>query len=105
VRHPEKCLVRDAPLDDVNATQQPLREMRTYNGSMSFAWRHGLLASGVGEPPRLWCEHRTRVLVTATHLEVIFALDELPIEIRLAGLDRDPRWGPAAGRFIELRFE
>ncbi len=46
-----------------------------------------------------------RVRVTATHLDLFFNLAELPIEIRLAGLDRDPGWVPAAGRFITFHYE
>jgi hypothetical protein len=50
-------------------------------------------------------KQRARVLVTPSHVDVIMALAELPIEIRLAGLDRDPGWVPAAGRFIAFHFE
>jgi len=50
-------------------------------------------------------EHHARVVVTATHLDVFFSLDEHPIEIRLAGLDRDPGWVPAAGRYITFHYE
>lgn len=49
--------------------------------------------------------HRARVVVTATHLDVTLALAELPCAIRLAGLDRDPGWVPAAGRFVAFHFE
>ncbi len=51
------------------------------------------------------CRHRARVTLTATHIDVFFSLSELPIEIRLSGLDRDPGWVPAAGRFIAFHFE
>jgi hypothetical protein len=37
-------------------------------------------------------------------MHINFALAELPIEIRIAGLDRDPGWVPAAGRFIAFHF-
>ena len=47
---------------------------------------------------------RARVSVTATHLEIHMALTDLPIQIRLAGLDRDPGWVPAAGRFISFQY-
>ena len=33
-----------------------------------------------------------------------FGLRELPIEVRLSGLDRDPGWVPAAGRFVAFHF-
>ena len=47
---------------------------------------------------RLLLAQSARVLVTATRLDVFFALDEHPVQIRLSGLDRDPGWVPAAGR-------
>ena len=46
-----------------------------------------------------------RVEVTAAQVDVIFALAELPIAVRLAGLDRNPGWVPAAGRAISFHFE
>ncbi len=46
-----------------------------------------------------------RVEVTPARLDVFFSLAELPIEIRLAGLDRDPGWVPAAGRAIAFHFD
>jgi hypothetical protein len=51
------------------------------------------------------CRHRARVTATATHVDVHLSLADLPIAIRLAGLDRDPGWVPAAGRFIAFHFD
>ena len=48
--------------------------------------------------------HPAEVLVTPTHVDVRLSLAELPLEIRLAGLDRDPGWIPAAGRFLAFHF-
>jgi hypothetical protein len=53
----------------------------------------------------LVCRCGGRVAVTASHVDVHFPLAELPIVIRLAGLDRDPGWIPAAGRFVAFHFE
>jgi hypothetical protein len=50
------------------------------------------------------CAHRARVLVTATHVDVMLSLADLPITIRLAGLDRNPGWIPAAGRYVTFHF-
>lgn len=44
------------------------------------------------------------IRVDPQHVEVSFALDAHPLAIRLAGLDRDPGWIPAAGRSIGFRF-
>ena len=49
-------------------------------------------------------EHPARVRLTDTHLDVFLSLDELPIAIRIARLDRDPGWIPAAGRHIRFHF-
>jgi hypothetical protein len=38
-------------------------------------------------------------------LDLVFSLNELPIAVRLAGLDRNPGWVPAAGRDIRFHFE
>ncbi|HET6980072.1 MAG TPA: hypothetical protein VFI24_27310 [Pyrinomonadaceae bacterium] len=57
------------------------------------------------DPGRLLCEHHARVCVTPTHVDVFMSLNELPIEIRFSGLDRDCGWVPAAGRFINFHFE
>ena len=51
------------------------------------------------------CAHPARILATATRLTVFLSLEHLPIAIRLSGLDRDPGWVPAAGRFIAFHFD
>ncbi|HEV2801607.1 MAG TPA: hypothetical protein VGW12_13970 [Pyrinomonadaceae bacterium] len=53
----------------------------------------------------LLCERHARVFVTATHIDVLMRLAELPFEVRLSGLDRDPGWIPAAGRIVAFHFE
>lgn len=57
------------------------------------------------DPAPLLCQQRAKVGVTATHVDVVFALEQLPIQIRFARLDRDPGWVPAAGKFIAFHFE
>ncbi len=46
-----------------------------------------------------------RVEAGATRLDIYLSLDDLPIEVRLAGLDRDPGWVPAAGRFVAFHYQ
>jgi hypothetical protein len=55
--------------------------------------------------PALLLTHAARVHVTDTHVDVVLLLDALPIKVRFAGLDRDPGWVPAAGRFLAFHFE
>jgi hypothetical protein len=45
------------------------------------------------------------VRVTPARVDVTFALDDLPVAVRVAGLDRSPGWIPAAGRQLEFQFE
>jgi hypothetical protein len=44
------------------------------------------------------------ISVTETHFDITFGLADLPIEVRLAGIDRDPGWIPAAGKFVYFHF-
>jgi hypothetical protein len=46
-----------------------------------------------------------RVWATPTRVDVSFALAELPVAVRLSGLDRDPGWLPAAGRSLRFHFD
>jgi hypothetical protein len=49
-------------------------------------------------------ERRAKITVTATHFDVTFSLADLPIKVRLSGLDRNPGWIPAAGKFVSFHF-
>lgn len=62
------------------------------------------LGKGDEELPNLFTLP-ARILVSATRFDAYFSLDGLPIEIRLSGLDRDPGWVPAAGKFIGFHYE
>ena len=65
------------------------------------------LALGAADPalvPALVCRHPARVHCSATALDLHLSLDELPIELRIAGLDRDPGWIPAADRSVAFHF-
>jgi hypothetical protein len=44
------------------------------------------------------------VATSDTHVDVTFSLEHHPLEIRVAGLDRDPGWIPAAGRSLRFHF-
>jgi hypothetical protein len=46
-----------------------------------------------------------RVHTLAAHVDIHFDLADLPLQVRFAGLDRDPGWVPAAGRFIAFYFD
>jgi hypothetical protein len=66
------------------------------------------LALGPGpdvDVPAFVCRHSGEIEATAGAVDVHLALHELPLEIRIAGLDRDPGWIPAAGRAVRFHFD
>jgi hypothetical protein len=64
------------------------------------------LALGVSaaELPRYFKQH-ARIVISAVNFDAYFALADLPIEIRLSGLDRNPGWVPAAGRTVRFHYD
>jgi len=64
------------------------------------------LALGVSgdDLPRYFTQ-RARLVVSTLTFDAYFALADLPIEIRLSGLDRDPGWVPAAGRTVRFHYD
>ncbi|HEY0006841.1 MAG TPA: hypothetical protein VGB17_18825 [Pyrinomonadaceae bacterium] len=57
------------------------------------------------DPARMLCVEPASLSASATHLDLFFSLAEHPLAIRLAGLDRNPGWVPAAARFITFHYE
>lgn len=132
--HPAKFLVLDVPLEG-DAEEQLARELELYAGAFDgtpqraarayklrgrdtnarwverlHAFVRARLRRALGivdarRAARLLCERHASVFVTTTHLDIVMRLAELPFEVRVAGLDRDPGWVPAAGRFIAFHFE
>jgi hypothetical protein len=46
-----------------------------------------------------------RLYLTRTHVDVVFRLDQIRLELRAAGIDRDPGWVPGLGRVVAFHFE
>ena len=63
------------------------------------------LAVEEGDAISLLLHRRCRIELTDGRLDALFSLQDHPIEIRLAGLDRNPGWVPAAGRYIEFHYD
>jgi hypothetical protein len=61
-------------------------------------------ADDPGTVPDRVCRHAAHIYMSATEVEVHLSLDDLPLELRIAGLDRDPGWVPAAGRSLRFHF-
>jgi len=51
------------------------------------------------------CVTPARVVIGRTRLDVFFSLASHPIGLRIAGIDRDPGWVPAAGRVITFHYD
>lgn len=96
-------------LADLAGREDSLEPMQPWLTELMPSVRRRLRAAlGLDEtidPGPLLIAHSGRVRVTETHIDVFLLLAELPIAIRFAGLDRDPGWVPAAGRFIAFHFE
>ena len=52
----------------------------------------------------LLCRQPASVRCDMTTLQVRLPLATLPLPVRIAGLDRDPGWIPAAGRALQFQF-
>jgi hypothetical protein len=50
-------------------------------------------------------QHRGRLYVSPTHLDVVLELDEISVPVRLAGLDVNPGWLATFGRVVAFYFE
>jgi hypothetical protein len=62
-------------------------------------------AIGRDDAAEMLCRIPGRVTCTSTRVDVFYSLESYPIEIRLAGLDRDPGWIPAAGHYVAYHFQ
>jgi hypothetical protein len=133
VRHPAGFVLLDVPRAPGDAARQLQTELAAYPslaiGKARRATAHGpprgpldrwlgwltpYIAARLGralglvdgqKPAHLLCEHSARVYVTPSHLDVVLSLADLPIQVRLSGLDRDPGWIPAAGRIVAFHFD
>jgi hypothetical protein len=46
-----------------------------------------------------------RVVITRTHMTIVFALESVRLDVRKAGLDLDPGWLPRLGRVVRFAYE
>jgi hypothetical protein len=90
---------------DLEAVGEPVNRLQRCVGWMASYFRARLLrALGRDDAVALLCDRPAHVVFTLTHVDVTFSLDHHPIEIRMSGLDRDPGWIPAAGRYVSFHF-
>jgi hypothetical protein len=75
-----------------------------------LGYLHARLARSLGVEPdadvsTLVCYHDADVACSLATVDVYLSLVALPLPIRVAGLDRDPGWIPAAGRRVSFHFK
>lgn len=58
-----------------------------------------------GDAISLLLHQHCRIELTDGRLDAFFSLQDHPLEIRTAGLDRNPGWVPAAGRYVEFHYD
>ena len=128
VMHPAAFRVIDVPLAGRTPPQALTEEIEPYPAAVAplevasgepetsslarwTAWLAPYLrarlmrALGRDDAPALLCRVPAQVRTTPVHVHVFMRLEGYPIEIRLAGLDRDPGWIPAAGRYVSFHFD
>jgi hypothetical protein len=97
-------VTRARPVDWPDAELAPLGRWAAHATSYVRARLAAALGVSAGRAAPLALRRPARVLVTDTRIDVMSSLADLPIEVRLAGLDRDPGFVPAAGRSLCFHF-
>jgi hypothetical protein len=128
VTHPAAFPVVDVPLAGRTSVEALAEEIEPYSDKISAmeevsgmlerspsarwtGWIAAYLvarlarAMGRDDGAALLCHVPASLRITPAHVHVFMRLEGYPIEIRLAGLDRDPGWIPAAGRHVSFHFD
>jgi hypothetical protein len=109
------CLTRD-PAMQARLRRRTARIVQALPADPGQRWLHRLAdylgarfarALGVAtahEAVERLCRHPADIRCDASHIHVSLSLSTLPLPVRIAGLDRDPGWIPAAGRDVRFHF-
>jgi hypothetical protein len=101
--HPAGFLLTDESLDP---TADPGDDLARWLNCIVLYIRARLIrALGRDDAAEFLIRIPARIALTSTHVHIHYSLDRHPIEIRLAGLDLDPGWIPAAGRYVAYHFD
>jgi hypothetical protein len=92
-----------APIDDLRRRAAP--SVRCLASSIPARLARATPRIDRHRAAALLCLSAATVLTSATHIDVMFALADLPIAVRLTGLDRNPGWVPAADRVIAFHYD
>jgi hypothetical protein len=103
VAHPAGFLLKDEPLQDAHEGATDLERWVTW--VVSYIRARLERAIGRRDAAEFLCRVHGSIEISAMHVNVYYSLQNYPTEIRLAGLDRDPGWVPAAGRYVAYHFD
>ncbi len=81
-----------------------LRWLHRFAEYMAARLMRALGTASPCEAVALLCRHAAEVRCDASRVEIALSLAHLPLPVRIAGLDRDPGWIPAAGRDVRFHF-
>ena len=81
-----------------------LRWLHRFAEYMAARLMRALGTASPREAVALLCRHPAEVRCDASRVEIALSLAHLPLPVRIAGLDRDPGWLPAAGRDVRFHF-
>lgn len=85
---------------------EPLREWLGEIGrDIGKLLRRALALAEGDDVVSLILNRSAKIVASSSRLDTYFSLGEHPIELRIAGLDRDPGWIPAAGRAVHFHYD
>jgi hypothetical protein len=111
---PRPVLVRDAlrhaPLDALSTPYlDGLNSTLAWWLGRAMPYVRGSLAAALGvvpdELPSSLLLYPGRLYVSATHVDVVLALEDISVPVRAAGLDLDPGWLPDMARIVAFHFQ
>lgn len=73
----------------------------------TLAQVHGYLAERLEQPDAIsdYLLAPATLYLTRTHVDLVFSLDQIRLDVRMAGLDQDPGWVPELARAIAFHYE
>jgi hypothetical protein len=110
-------LLHDAKPDPLWALLAELSEARgdPHNLSAAAGWLDAgrfdtawaWLAAHLEQPDALPAKlmQPAQLFITRTHIDILFSLEQIDLDLRRAGLDRDPGWVAALARVVTFHFE
>ncbi|MDJ0702463.1 MAG: hypothetical protein QNJ46_04205 [Leptolyngbyaceae cyanobacterium MO_188.B28] len=108
-----QALLPDAPLDPVWGLLAELAGEPVADALLSV-WRSQVLAPVQSylaarlEQPEAIADillEPATLYLTRTHVDVVFTLEQIRLDVRMAGLDRDPGWVPELARVVAFHYE